>query len=104
MGNSTDATIIPRELNSFAFNAADWEDVPRPVGWLPASKRPPHSADALLKANIKDGPCVGRRYWKQDYCDDKKLVATRSRSGFMLDCGASEKKHPSTGQNWRDRA
>ncbi|XTI92351.1 hypothetical protein V2W45_1346879, partial [Cenococcum geophilum] len=50
---------LQRELNSFTFNTADCEDVPRPVGWLPASKWPPHSADALLKANIKDGPCVG---------------------------------------------
>ena len=65
--NPTDATIIPRELNGFTFNTADCEDIPRPVGWLPASKWPPHSADALLKANIRDGPCVGRRFWEQDY-------------------------------------
>ncbi|OCL07320.1 SET domain-containing protein [Glonium stellatum] len=70
--NSED--IIPREINNFIFNPADWEDITRPVGFLPKSKWPPQSADVLLKANKHDGPCVGRRCWEQDYCDDKKLT------------------------------
>ena len=92
----TERRILPTqsqypELNSFTFNTADCEDVPRPVGWLPASKWPPHSADALLKANIKDGPCVGRRYWEQDYCDNK-----------FFTCGHTLEEWVQGTENWEE--